>query len=248
MNSYENKTVTRQAAINGLAVVGFVALIAAGFALAVYSTRFVPTVVNGAGSAAVYLSSFFLSDASLSVVSAPPVTIFFGEATSTTPVNSVATSSPASSVKPTAGTKTDATYQISGATSTPALSGFPDLIVTIQAIGYLNASSSDSFVASSTVPAGMRPAVSFTIKNVGTNATGAWRFSASIPTSSNPIYQSNFQQSLNPGDYIEYTLGFTQAVSGADKMISVTVNFDHAVTESNFNNNSASAKVTILGS
>src|SRR3989344_3436924 len=46
---------TRQAAINGLAVVGFIALVGAGIWFAVYSTRFVPTVVNNLGAAAVYL-------------------------------------------------------------------------------------------------------------------------------------------------------------------------------------------------
>ncbi len=241
-----------RAAINGLAVVGFIALVAAGIWLAVYSTRFVPTVVNRIGSAAVYLGSIFTSGngPTLSVVSNPAAstTISFGPADQGNASSNISTSA-AAKPKPTAttaGEKKDSAHQISETTN--ALYGLPDLSVTIIAIGYLATTSADSFVASSTVPSGSRPAVRFTIKNIGTNATGLWRFSASIPTSSNFIYQSVPQQNLNPGDYIEYTLGFDQAIAGSNKMISVTANFDKVVGESDSNNNSASTQLTILGS
>jgi len=252
MEQQENKEIIRKAAINGLAVVGFVALIAAGLSLAVYSVRFIPTVVNGIGSAAVYLGSVFSPASDLSVVPTgqAPSTIYFGEASSTTSTNTVPTvvapTSP-SNVTTAAGTKTDNIYQISG-TTTPTLFGLPDLAINITEIGYLNSVSTDSFIASSTVPANGRPAVKFTIKNIGTNKTGQWRWSAVIPTQSFYIYQSQLQQSLLPGESIDYTLGFDQANKGADQPISITVNFDHAVGESNTNNNSASTKLTIIGS
>ena len=99
-----------------------------------------------------------------------------------------------------------------------------------------------------TAPSGSRPAVVFTIKNIGTNVAGSWRWSASIPTQTSYLYQSLPQQALNPGDSIEYTLGFDQANKGSGQMISVTANFDRAVAESDANNNSASATLTILGS
>jgi len=138
-----------------------------------------------------------------------------------------------------------------GGSSVPSsgtLTGLPDFIVTINEVGYLTTSTTDSFVASSTVPTGNRPAVKFTIKNVGTNTTGSWRFSASIPTQTAYIFQSQPQQSLSPGDSIDYTLGFDQANRGSNQTISITANFDHAVAESNSDNNSNSAKITILGS
>lgn len=243
MNSSENNSHTRQSAINGLAIIGFIALIATGLWLAVYSTRFVPAVVNRAGSAAVYLGSLFTRapEPILSVVPTPTAssTISFGQASSTTPVKPVVT---------VPGIKTNTSYQINGATSTSVFFGLPDLVTYIDDVGYLSTASADSFIASSTVPAGGRPAFKFTIQNIGTNVTGAWRFSASIPTQTAYIYQSQPQQSLNPGDSIEYVLGFDQAKTSANQTISVTANFDHAVGESNTNNNSASAKVTILGS
>ncbi|HUY62462.1 MAG TPA: CARDB domain-containing protein [Candidatus Paceibacterota bacterium] len=243
----------RQAAVNSLAAVGFVALVAGGMWLAVYSARYVPTAIGNLGTAAVSLSSIFASrgaPAGLSVVPAATTTLPFSSASSTMVSTAepapVKTASPAPSPTPATGKETTRTIQVGGAT-TPALYGLPDFTVTIDATGYLATTSATSFVATSTVPAGSRPAVKFTIKNIGTNATGPWRFSASIPTQTAYIYQSLPQQSLNPGDSIEYTLGFTEANSGANQTVSITANFDHAVAESNANNDSASAQLTILG-
>jgi hypothetical protein len=247
MSNYQTNLQVRRTAITGLAVVGFIALVAAGIWLAVYSTRFVPKVVNGFGEAAVYLGSILIPNhtSGLSVVPTPTAstTISFGatDATSTS-----ATSTAPKQIATTAGTETSGTYQING-TSAPVLSGLSDLIVHINAIGYLSTDSTNSFISSATVPAGSRPAVSFTIKNIGTNASGQWRFSASIPTQTGYIYQSQLQQSLNPGDSIDYILGFDQANVGANKTVSITANFDHAIAESNTNNDSASVTMTILG-
>lgn len=240
----------RQAATNSLAVVGFITLIALGMSLAVYSARYVPTAVGRLGAAAVSLSQVFTPapTPSLSVVPTASTTIPFADASSTA-TTSTTTVPPKThknkAVTPTAGNSVSETYQIGSA---PVLSGLPDLTVTISAVGYLTSSSTDSFVAATTVPHGASPAIRFIVKNIGTNVAGPWRFSASIPTSSDSIYQSLPQQSLNPGDYIEYTLGFSQPNAGANQTISVTANFDHAVTESDTNNNSAATQVTILGS
>ncbi len=264
MNENESTISTRQAAINGLAIVGFVILVGAGIWLAVYSTRYVPTVVNRMGAAAVYLGSVFTpaDGPILSVVPTASTTISFGGASSTTSTGAKpepikpAAATPTNPAPTTAGEKINTTQQIGGAAA-GTLSGLPDFITTIDAVGYLTTTSADSFTASSTVPAGSRPAVSFTIKNIGTNVSGLWCFSATIPTQSSYLYQSQPQQSLNPGDSIEYTLGFDQAYRGVDQMISVTANIANTantgtcartVTESNGDNNSASAKLTILGS
>lgn len=256
MNTNEIKIPPRQAAINSLAVVGFITLVSLGVSLAVYSTRYIPDVVSNLGTAAVSLSQIFTTGpkSSLSVVHTASTTIPFGNATSTANIRSTptpATTNPKKIVPvvpKVAGEKTIGTYQMDGTAGTLSLSGLPDFIVTIKAVGYLATTSAESFVATSTVPTGSRPAITFNIKNIGTNATGIWRFSASIPTQTAYIYQSQPQQSLNPGDRIDYTLGFDQATPGADKMISITANFDRAISESNISNNSASTKITILGS
>jgi len=257
MSNHEIATPAHQAAVNGLAVVGFIALTALGISLAVYSARYVPVTVGKIGTAAVAFSHTLTSvftpapKSTLSVVPVASTTISFGEAT-TTPTSSSSTETvpkpvATSVAQQVAGAQTTHTYQIGSTTPSQVPYGFPDLIVTIKEVGFLATTSAESFVASSTVLAGSRPAVTFTIKNVGTAVSGPWRFSASIPTETAYIYQSQPQPALNPGDSIDYTLGFDQANAGSNKTISITANFDHAVTESNANNNSASTKITILG-
>ena len=247
MDTNPTTSLGRQRTINGFAVVGFIALVTAGVWLAIYSTRFVPTVVNRIGSAAVYLGSVFTpaSKSSLSVVPTPTAstTIPFGDATTTsTDTTSTTQTSPATK---SVGEKTSDTYQIAG---TPAVSpsGLADLAVSIDAIGYLTTDSTDSFFASSSVPYGNRPAIRFTVKNIGTNWSGTWSFSASIPTFPAYTFHSPVQQSLAPGDSIDYTLGFDRAITGPNQTISVTI--DAGAADSNTNNNSVSASVTVLGS
>lgn len=248
MDTNQTATPARQATITGLAAVGFIALVAAGIWLAIYSTRYVPTVVNRVGGAAVYLGSLFVpaSEPGLSVIPAASTTPSEnGTGTSTVPG---ATTKPPAQTIPVAGQQTSNTYQIGGATTTRPFSGLPDLVTRINAVGYLATTSAESFVASTTVPAGKRPAVNFTVENIGTNASGPWRFSATIPAQTVFLFMSQPQQSLAPGDRIDYTLGFDQANRGPGQLISITANFDRTIGESNTNNNSASAQLTILGS
>lgn len=248
-------TPNRQAAINALAVVGFITLIGASMMLAVYSTRFVPDVANRIGSAAVYLGSVFTPspEPSLSVVPTPTAstTIAFGEASSTGSTSASSTASKAAAqtgagAAPATGGKTTNTYQIGGTRTTVAPYGLPDLVVTASAVGYLESASADSFVANTTVPSGNRPAVKFTITNIGTNWTGTWRFTASIPTRTTFVYQSEPQQSLAPGDSIDYTLGFDRADTGSGQTMTITANSDNAVNESNTANNSTNFSLNIL--
>ena len=251
MKSDEFPIHTRSAALYSLAVVGFVSLIALGIMLAIYSARFVPTTVGSLGSAVVSLSQIFTPSptTSLSVVPTATTTIFFGDEVvpaSVVPTPTISVPKNTTPVRPNRGTPSSITIPM-GSTTRVALTGLPDLSVHIDRIGFMSATTTDSFVATSTIPTGARPAVAFTIKNTGTNGAGPWRFSAVIPTETSYIYQSPLQQPLNPGDSIQYTLSFDQATKGANKMVSVTANFDHAVAESNFNNNSASANVTIVG-
>jgi hypothetical protein len=236
----------RQSVLNGLAVAGFIALVALGIWLAVYSTRFVPGIVNEAGEAAVYLGSLFTR--------APEPTVLVDSTStpsSTISLNGNTASSNTSTIKPksgdlSAGAGKSNTYQIGGTVPAGPLTGLPDLVVEITSVGYLETASTDSFVASSTAPLGSRPAVRFTIRNIGTNTAGSWRFNASIPTRIAFFFQSQPQQPLKPGERIDYTLGFDQGNSGTNQTIIVTANFDHAIGESNTNNNSDSAKMTIL--
>lgn len=251
MNEIGTNVPNRTTIINILAIAGFVALIGGGMWLAAYSTRYVPSVVGRMGAAAIYLGSVFTpaQEPTLSVIPTASTTIPFGEETNPTDTLATETAVPqaSKSIVPTAGKQTSKTIQIGNATTTAttpvSLSGLPDLVVTINSVGYLASTTAESFVATTTV-VGYRPAVNFTIKNIGTNMTGSWRFRATIPTTTAYLYESQPQQSLAPGDSIDYTLGFDQANKGV-QTISVIADFDKTVKESNEDNNNTSTKVTI---
>lgn len=241
---------SRAAVVNTLAVAGFIALVAGAFWLAIYSTRYIPSVVNGIGNAAVYVGSFFVPSPApgLTVVPTPTAstTIPFRTATTTsatTTATSTATSTTSTgSHKP---TSSSGTYTIVKGTTAPTYSGKPDLAAHIDVIGYMTTTDTSSFVGSGSVPSGARPAVKFTIKNVGTNWSGTWRFSASVPTRNAYVFTSDVQQSLAPGDSIEYVLGFDNALKGSGETITITVNSDNTVQDSNASNNTATADLTI---
>ncbi len=239
----------------GLAAVGFLALVALGIWLAIYSSRFIPQVVESVGSAATSLSSVFrAAEPTLTVVPNGTSTPSTDITTESQPSVSTVATTTSSSEKPRAlptpsrGQQTGAVFPISTTTkSINTLYGLPDLVTTITATGYLSSATTTSFTASSTVPAGMRPAVKFVVKNIGTNSTPtSWHFSASIPTSNSYVFYSPNQPSLNPGDSVEYTLGFDQAAPGVNRSISIIADSITAIAESNENNNSAIASLTIL--
>lgn len=257
MHQNEVGTSAREAAVNTLAVVGFIALVGAGIWLAIYSTRFVPAAVDRIGTAAVYLGSLFTpskdEDPGVTVVptETATTTIPFGTATTTpaTPEPEPAVPpkpAPKPAVTPAPGVTTTTTVQIDGTATPAALYGLPDLTIRVTAVGYLNTSSVDSFIEASRVPSGKRPAVKFTVGNAGTNRTGAWRLEAKIPTRRAFTYTSTAQESLQPGDTVDYTLGFDQADRGTDQTITLTLDSRDQVDESNESNNTARANVTVL--
>lgn len=246
MNTHMTDGPFRESAIRGLAVVGFISLLGLGIWGAIYSARFVPTAVGNLGSAAVYLGSLFspAPTPSLDVVGTASSTyISFGTPATTTASTTPATppKTPAAPVVKTPGTPI--IVEVPAPVVAPY--GLSDLAITITKTGYLNTSSTDSFVASDTVPSGKRAAVQFTVKNIGTNYTGTWRFSASIPTKPSTTYKSDSQQSLAPGDSIDYTLGFDRAIKGTDQKVTVTIDPDHKLDEASIKNNVASATLTI---
>ncbi len=243
----------RRLAINALAVVGFIVLIISGMGLAIYAATFVPKVAGGLGSAAVYLSSVFVpqeTPAGLEVVTAGTSVPF----ATPTPLSDTATTtvfapSPVPATLPAglrAGGTTSTTYKAgTGTTSAQTLFGLPDLTVTSLVTGYLTSADTASFIKSSTVPSGLRGAVKFTITNIGTNASGRFDFIATLPTSRSYTFTSDPQDSLLPGERIDYILGFDRTSSGTKQTISVLVDSNNAVAESNNSNNSASATVDI---
>ncbi len=236
----DQKHKTRQAALAGLAVVGFIALIIVGITLAIYSARFIPSVVNKIGGAA----------ATLSTSSSTPKLAVIRDTDDTLPI---ATSSPAtqplvhlSTVPAATDTDDDATAPAPAAQPKPKLYGLSDLAVTVTAVGFLAGDTTDTFVATPVIPAGAHPAIKFSVKNIGTNVSAPWMFSANIPSATGPYFNSQVEQPLGPGDHIDFTLGFNQTVPG-NQIVSVIVDPSNSISEITKTNNTAVAGVVVQG-
>lgn len=235
-------TGTRRAAVNALAFVGFIALLILGISLAIYSASYLPKVASRVGSAAVSLSSIFNR-----TDNAPQLNVV--TATTTLPFEApVVATTTATKPKPVTTPVRTAGETITTVTTTSAAVapyGNPDLQVKITGTGYLTTSDTNSFVAATAIPSGKRGAVKFTVTNTGTNVSGVWKFDVKIPTSPSYTYHSSTQQSLAPGDSIDFVLGFDRARNGTDREITVTVDSNNDVHESNENNNTDSATIDI---
>lgn len=235
----------RQAAINGLAVVGFIALIFIGITLAIYAARYVPETVARLGTANVYLSSIFgdtpEGDGDLEVVPGDSVPFPDEEEPEATIPEETTDTTPPTPTTPRPGTPTVIKVPV---TVPVAPYGKADLVVRITDIGYLRSSDIDTFVKDNTVPEGKRPAFKFRVTNTGTNNTGSWEFKVKLPTTSTYTYESRGQASLAPGQYVDYTLGFDRAKDGENR-VTITVDSGDDVNESNENNNTASTDIEV---
>lgn len=248
METTGNPSAGRRVALNALAVVGFIALIIIGIGLAIYTARYLPKLSSKLGGGAVSLSSIFhrTPDQNLEVVTATSTLPFAEEATTSTSSLPVETPS-VSTKKPSSGTSGVTKYVTVTTTTTVQPYGDPDLKVVIAQVGYLRTKGdTDTFVQSDTVPSNRDGAVKFTVANVGTNVSGSWKFEAELPTSSSHTsFNSPNQNSLNPGDSVDFILGFTHSRSGNNRDITVTVDPSDKITESNENNNEDTATIDL---
>lgn len=240
---------SRQAAITALAIVGFIVLIILGMALAIYAARFVPATLSRVGSAAVYLSSqVFPADEGTDLVVVPPVeTVPFGEdgtVASTTPVATTTVATTGTTPTPVAGTPTTVLVPVAVPASAN-YTGLPDLVIENVRTGYLTGTNVNTFRASNEVPDGERGAVKFTIANRGTNVSDKFEFDFRINTSPSISETYKVSRELRPNERIEYTLWFDRVSARDDRTITIEIDSDEDVRESNENNNERTTRIDI---
>lgn len=168
-----------------------------------------------------------------------------GSPSTLTPPAPSPTPTPSGSITGLPGTRTSNTYQITPGSGSSDPNGFVDLTVKILATGVVSTTTNE-FFTTSFVPRGARGGVKFEITNIGTKTSGGWSFNAALPTNPFFIFHSVTQPSLNPGDRIEYVLGF-DSVDARSNRGTITINVDptSSVKEFNENNNLAQTTVTI---
>lgn len=229
----------RRAFLRAAAIAAFIALFLAGVVLAIYGARLAPGLMSRLNGAAVSLVSIFRpgDEASLNVVGPTSFNVEDQDPTATTTATSTEPSS-GGSPAPRAPQYQEVLIPIEPY-------GDADLTVRITDVGYLRSSDTDSFVSSNEVPDNRRGAVRFTVTNRGTNVSGRWEAEVKLPTSPALTYDLPLQRSLNPGDEIDFVLGFDRPRSGDNRVITVTVDTGRDVRESDEGNNSDSARIDI---
>jgi hypothetical protein len=149
--SSENRSATTHA----LALIGFIGLLLLGIVLAIYSARYIPKALTRIGTAAVSLSGGDPSPkGALSVVTATSTVV--QEKTLEVPV-----------VEKVVVKKTPPAYKVVEpvlvAQAPVAPYGNPDLMISIESIGFLPTDSINSYIATENVPNGSKVAVKFSI-------------------------------------------------------------------------------------
>ncbi len=82
----------------------------------------------------------------------------------------------------------------------------------------------------------------FEVANRGTGRSGQWAFTANLPTRTPYFYQSPTQLALGPQYRIEFTLNFSQPISGP---INIEVDPTNSISETNEGNNNISQYVSV---
>lgn len=120
--------------------------------------------------------------------------------------------------------------------------GNADLIIRITDVGVMNGN--NQFYYSNTLSRNDKVAIKFEIQNTGGQNSGPFQFSANLPSYNNSFYQSNTENSLAPGETRQYTIGFTNPISG-NSTISFTIDSGNMVNETNEGNNYASRTINV---
>lgn len=122
--------------------------------------------------------------------------------------------------------------------------GVVDLKVTIIEVGVVD-KITNSFASSQTLRRSDRIGVKFSVENIGDKASGEWRFNAILPTFPHHIFNSDSQPSLKPGDKIEFTIGFDQAIEG-NQEFKVVIDPQSLISEKSEENNTAKTNFQVL--
>ena len=122
--------------------------------------------------------------------------------------------------------------------------GSPDLAVQITSVGI--SSSNGSFVATNNFTTSDTVVVKFIVQNIGTGPTGAWSMKVNMPSSNvNDQVRTISANSLPAGAAVSGQAVFNTPTLGSNQQITVSVDPNGYILESNENNNKASAAINV---
>jgi len=227
---------TKKATLNGLAIVGFGALIIAGIFLAIYAARYVPETLSRLSSA-VILSSDEQQNPEDETPAAPVVEETPEEEETPAPPQTGGPQvvTPPVAVSPNPPVYYPPTYY----PQQPQLYGLADLVITDLEAGYFRGA---TFVEDDEVPTNRDGAVRFTVRNSGTNVANGWRVEVEV-TGEDTVRGNG--GSLMPNGTQTFTLRIEDPREGRDLDIDIDVDYDDRVNESNERNNTRSVELEV---
>ena len=256
----------RRAAVNALAIVGFIALVFLGIWLAIYASSFIPGVISRIGSGLGLAGSGNTDDGLVVVPPSEEPDDYEWEPAPATPAAPAAPSAPAKPTTPTQPSTPAPTNPVIGyrtvvtdyptpgsikvlASGSANLYGEPNLTARITAVGYVD-SRGNNFKEDDTIDENDRLAVRFTVTNTGTNkADSGWKVEVTLPTKEDRSFEftSRSQPSLNPGDRIDFIAYVDRgdAREGSDQEIRVEADVKDDVDESNERDNTDTEEITV---
>ncbi len=170
----------------------------------------------------------------------------FDDATSTSPVAQTETSETSSNTTNTNPVTNTQQTIVTGPVSNP--NGTADLSIRIIGFGLVD-KNSGAFTEKDEIPRDLpsnkRGAIKFVVENIGTKLSGTWAFEAALPTSPSYTYKSAKQDSLYPGDKIEFIIGFDKLKNADHDDYRIEIDSKNEVKESNENNNVKTGEIDI---
>ncbi len=159
------------------------------------------------------------------------------------PTNITIVPSPSPSATPhptyqTPGQATQSVYVMPGQQTSVTANPYvnPDLTAHILATGIIDPVTNVFTVKDKVLPSN-RAAIQFEIVNQGGRPSGTWSFAVVLPTFPAFTFMSESQPSLNPGDKIQYTIGFDQIKQQTKNDFIINVDNRSEVNETNKTNN-----------
>lgn len=121
----------------------------------------------------------------------------------------------------------------------PKPAGAADLSVRIADVGIVTGGGA-GFMHANAVGPEERPAVVFTVMNVGTGVSMRWQFTANLPTLDGR-FTSEIQQPLAPGEGRRFTLGFGELLRPGENSLTVSVFPWSGTSDADLSNDAATA-------
>ena len=126
----------------------------------------------------------------------------------------------------------------------PIYYGKPDLAIRVLQVGLLNQYTNQITTYQNQFSNQDMIGIKFEVRNDGDANTGQWNFTAILPSYSTPTFNSNTQVSLKPGESIVFTLGFGNLANQTSNQITINVDPQNYVGESNETNNFLTSTIT----